>query len=269
MTALLIPTYNRLAVWRGGLLLDSLKKQIQAPDLMLVCDDGSTDGTCDELPLLLSELSWPVKLFRTTADKLAKRQASALPDNVLFANADPSWVWVHLDDDGWVDADYVKIASELVENGDGIYYSRIDFMHPDTLAVLYEDTRLKHYPAHQPSRIIHRFAWGAAYSVRGRLIREIGGHCMDVKHMLGADSRLGYRLTHRAAAWFAPSLVFHHLGPSYIQCLKLVGRETEIDDNRLTPVRQPGYKPSIIANGGLDFWTSGELETQYELVWQQ
>jgi glycosyltransferase involved in cell wall biosynthesis len=264
-----LATFNRRSIWERGLLLDSLRRQTLKPDQLLIVDDSSTDGTLDVLPAMVRDLPFPVKIFKCTAPKVATRQASALPDNILFLHAlrnDPGALFVHLDDDGWIVDPYLETAVRLQMQSPTCWFSHITFVDPVSFKVTSQDSRTTSCkPGQEFVAVARNQAWGAAWACPLSMIEATGGHDLSTAHMMGGDSRFGMSLRMQKPCYFTnnPAFVYMHLGESFYHTVRKDRKMLEF--NRLSPGF--GYTERASVNGGASFWTSGVLEKLHELVY--
>ena len=266
--SVIIPTYNRKWFWQTRRLLDALLGQTATDFEVVIVDDASTDGTGAWLYWQLRQQDkFSFRIYRTTADKQLATQASALPDNVLFANA-RSPVVAHLDDDCWIGPRYVEylIGRDLARQP-AVWYAAQTFIEPATGAVWRGDWRVKKFiPAvadHVQITPEMKCAWGAAYAAPLAVIRELGGHDMAIAPFRGQDARLGVRLQQKIPLYLSnhPAMQVNHWGRSWWAEMEIAGRMTEVRDVARSP--NLGYHEELVVNGGAAFWDSNQLDPFY------
>lgn len=258
-----IPTYNRADQWKLGTLLNSIVKQTRKPDEVIIVDDNSTDDTQKVLGNVKKQLEAndiPTKIFKVIEPKHEKSQASALPDNVIYNEADKESILVHIDDDGWMEPNYIETIEELQKQKKGCYYCNIVFMNPeDCTEIQKQDSRAK--KTTEEVREARRVeCWGAAYSCPVWLLRATGGH--DMRHFpkRGADARIGNQMYRSGIPmFFTVKTNFFHLGISHFH---KGDTGMKVMENRLSPYHH-NYD-EMICNGGDLFFNSNEMENYYE-----
>lgn len=245
-----ITTYNRADRWRSGGLWASLLAQTARPDEVVIVDDNSTDDTRDVLCRLRDTSPIPVRLYRCLLDKQQVYQANAAPENLAihYARGD---VYVHLDDDGWVDPGLIEFvrAREMP----AAWYGHCRFYLNNGEKFVANDWRKLKYeaeygPTHRISKASqHRF--GPIWCCPRSTLCELGGHDMTLAQYRGSDVRLGARVGQRLECWFTsePAFTFHHYGWSWSQRQAALGRN-------LALYRRLPRGDAVVANYGLAFW---------------
>jgi len=80
-----------------GEQLDSISSQSLQPDEVVVCDDGSTDGTLEQLRSFAAGAPFPVRILETTgsplgpADNFARAMSATEGDIVVLCDQDDVW----------------------------------------------------------------------------------------------------------------------------------------------------------------------------------
>lgn len=257
-----IATFNRADIWRRGLMVEALKNQTDQDFELLICDDGSTDGTLN----VLKEIQWPrfTRLFHCSRHKCAT-QADAWPKNILINEATAP-VFLSLDDDGWVRTDTVaKFKSLGIEKTSGAYYGEIRMVDPSTLATFWIDSRTNYIGDNTRKVIPDDIHWehGCIWATATDVLRYIGGHDMKQSHLRGSDRRLGYRLKQAVRTHYISETgcQFFHLGKSWTQ-------ENQDAEARSQVYAKPDYDnpPQVIANGGESFWWDFPIQYHEELI---
>jgi len=258
-----IPTYNRANLWQDGLLYGSILNQKRKPDEIIVVDDNSTDDTETVVKYILEQIkikeNIPYRFFKTTEPKHAKSQASALPDNVIFAEADKDSILVHIDDDGFMDKDFIFEHEKLQNEKKACYYAEIVYIDYDTKTqIAKEDSRIRRIQDTEKNLKLSE-CWGAAYSIPVNWLRAVGGHNMGCFWMRGSDSRLGCQLHHYGfRTIFTRQAKFFHNDISYFHKQKMSNEDMS---NRLSP-SFGGYNETIV-NGGEQFFLENKMKKYY------
>lgn len=256
--SLIIPTYQRAHLWKRGLLVDAIQCQTVQPHEILICDDGSTDGTAVAARKALPQ----ARVFRTTVPKITAHHDSALADNVLFREATGDVV-IHIDDDGYVNPRLVEVAALL--GGQAVFYGHNVFVDPVNFGIIGMDDRIGKLKCrqHQMVSMPPTLCQGALWTAPLALLRRLGGHEMEHVGYRGCDSRLGVRLQSEAQCWFVnmPQFAFFHLGKSKYRELKDSGEKYTYDQWHAPGL--DGYQWEVTANGGERFWQDG-LAGMYE-----
>jgi len=112
--AAIVPVYNRRALVLDG--LDSIAAQTHPPGKLVVVDDGSDDGTPDEIVKWMQEreLSFPAQLIRAP-----RRANPSLARNDGAAAADDATVLAFLDSDDLWPADYLARVADAFRDHPG------------------------------------------------------------------------------------------------------------------------------------------------------
>ena len=159
--SVVIPTYQRVESCRRA-VSSALDQELPALEV-LVCDDGSTDGTQDALE------SWAREEPRLHYLRLPRNfGAPAAARNLGTQRARGEWVAFLDDDDRWVPAKlrvqgeaissgrYDVIASDATRSSGGPYFGLKDAVEPD------RDELLRHNPIITSSAVARRDALLAA-----------------------------------------------------------------------------------------------------------
>jgi len=280
--SVLIPTFNRLPFWRDHRkLLDGLYAQSDPDFECVIVDDGSTDGTADWLRnhFTVNPPPFHFKLLRTKFAKSGENQSSGAADNVGFREVTGD-VILHLDDDLAIGPDIVAYVKTLdVADGKKVVWGALLFSDKEWKQLEGaegRDTRwhnairqhIKEDLFELPSA--WRGDWGAVYAIATSVIREMGGHHVELVRYRSSDSRFGFRLRRFGLKTYLstdPRMVTTHWGRSWFQQQRKLGK--------MDLVRQVCRSPNVNvsptqltrqANGGTTFWTSSHFDGAYDTV---
>jgi len=268
--SVIIPTRNRAHLWRAGWATDTLRRQTDPPDELVVACDNPDDDTIDAVTESTRSMPFPVRVLDLVAGRPGPNPASAVPDNCLFHAAQGD-VILHLDDDLAVHPDLCRRIRALLDSlPRAIIYPHLRFVdekHQPLTDHDSNDCRLdisikRRWPTlpgglrQLPSeRVLH---WGAAWAVPRRELLAIGGHCLALAQFHNADTRLGSRLVKSGCSSFlgvTPELTIEHLGPTWFAKHK--------HDQAAIRASQGPYTGPTIANGGPAFWNSDWIRSAY------
>lgn len=287
--SIIISTFDRVNLWKNLKLLDALYNQTETDAECLIIDDNSNKDTINFLQDYIRSNTppFPFRLVKCLAEKKNSTQASALPDNIAFLLAKGDII-VHLDDDGYVHKDLLKYTKSLnLLDNPACFFGNIIFLDPITREIISLDSRKLGRPIKDIQKLDpnaktvllkkeYKAAWGALYCVPTQTIREIGGHVMELSHKRGTDARLGRSLENTVPCYFTieESVTFWHFGLSWIRQKASEGEKglREIAEQHKIPFQSYFVKENeiinnpTIVNGGLSFWTSGQLDNLYEII---
>jgi len=261
--SVIVPTRNRAELWRSGWLLDSLARQTQVPDELVVALDHTEDDTLDAIRS--SRMPFIVRILEVRGTGAGEHQASAIADNCLFAAATGD-ILVHLDDDIAIGSHFCRRTSmHFTSHPRSVIWAHLRFVNAEHSPLTgrppvdYRPTMAakRHWPA-SPDGIFLLPAhwcvhWGAAYAVHRREVLAIGGHDLQLAGFRNADARLGGRLVRAGLSSYVTSKDEHaaeHLGTTRRSKTRSTG---------------PTSGPKI-ANGGLGYWTSEACRASFRVI---
>lgn len=107
--SVIMPTYNRYKLIEAS--LDSILNQSRRPDEIIICDDGSSDGTAGRARDILKFSGIPHKVLEIT------NSGPSYARRVAVDNSNGNWLAFLDSDDVW-DSDYLESLEELICSGD-------------------------------------------------------------------------------------------------------------------------------------------------------
>jgi len=285
--SVVIPTYNRLAMWRDyHKLLDVICQQEDPEFECIIVDDNSPDGTAEWLVGYFKDHSprCRMKVCKCKLPKSSKHQVATVSSNIGIKEATGD-ILVHLNDDlnlsTWM-VSYLKSISPVFT--DAVVYGLLVFCdegwkqlpHPEGLDSRYDKMRRKmmrpdandliEFPADW------RMDWGAAYAVRRSALLEIGGYDLDLAGFRGADSRMGFRLRSLGLkSYLCTRYAFtaFHYGDSWYRRARLSSSPGVIQAATRSPsMNMRPVDVKVVANGGKTFWQSDWFNVSYSIVGQ-
>ena len=281
MISVIIPTLVGSERWSLVGLLDALAEQTTAPGEVLLCVDGPD---VEGIPILAAWRNgvhpFDFRLFQRTAPRTMSGGGPGLAEQIMLANARGD-VIIHLDSDGYPDRRMVEfvIGQSLTTPMMRCLWGQNVFLDPETgLKLPQPDPRLESYPKQpgiypMPKSPLH--AHGALWACPTKILRDLGGHCMDGIEFRAQDSRLGQRIQAVCRCEFVtlPEFRFNHFGlPTQYGLLHggagRLGRFEAAqavkhfrESHRLP---QLGHRDPLICNGGAAFWQTEALSGMYE-----
>jgi len=188
--SVVIAAYN--AAWCIGRALDSLLAQTRVPDEVLVCDDGSTDGTAD---LIERGYSAPIRVLRLPHKNASAARNEGLKiatgDWLAFMDADDRWFPEKLERQ----LDYIARHPEIrLVTSDGIYEKADEVIRESWLSD-YFDPVTEMVGDLAPTVLERCYPLLSATMVERNAYHAIGGidthytHCYDYDLWLGVLSR--------------------------------------------------------------------------------
>ena len=280
--SVLIPTYQRIEFWRDHRkLLDGLYQQSDPDFECVIVDDGSTDGTADWLRNHFEANPPPFrfKLLRTRFGRRGENQSSGAADNVGFREVAGD-VILHLDDDLAIGPDIVAYAKTLdVLDGTKMVWGALLFSDKEWKQLEGAEGRDNRWHMalryHVTDPLFEmppawRGDWGAVYVIATKVIREMGGHHIELVRYRSSDSRFGFRLRRFGLKTYLsvdPRMVTTHYGRSWFQQQRKLGNM----DLVRSVCRSPNVNLSMTqltrqANQGEAFWSSPWFDNAYETV---
>jgi hypothetical protein len=266
--SIVVPTANRASLWRRRWLWSGLQALKRADIELIIIDDHSEDDTLAAVVSLLDSapLAYPVTLARCLTPHVMEHQASAAPDQVGFGLA-AAPLLLHLDDDLRIHPGLIDYVLELDLRRSVLWcqYRFVDDTgkpYPGRHAL---DGRAKFARRHlgtAPLCSRKELHWGAAFAVPTSEIRALGGHNLDHRGFRNSDTRLGHRLVSSGCrSLLAVDERGHvdHLGPTWHMAHK---KQPAL----INAHRRPPEEESLVANGGLEYWTSPDFASSFEIV---
>jgi glycosyltransferase involved in cell wall biosynthesis len=165
--SVIIPTYNRADCLQR--CLNSLVAQTCQDFEVIVCDDGSTDQTCEVVTEFADRL--PIQYYLTK-----HWGGPAHPRNIGIEKANGEWV-CFLDSDDWWYPQKLEICLPLLSNYDVIYHM-LDVVSPAGVTGKHKGRDL-HSPISADLLVNLNALSNSAVMVRLALLRQVGGVCED------------------------------------------------------------------------------------------
>jgi len=262
--SIIVPTRNRAQLWRSGWLTDSLARQTQVPDELVVALDHTEDDTLAAIRSL--KLPFPIRILQVLTPRAGEHQASPIADNCLFAAAAGD-ILVHLDDDIAIGPHFCRRAAAFTAHRPrSIIWAWLRFSYD------VHTTDIDHLPVdHRPfwaaryhwptlpgglSKLPRTWCvhWGGAWAAPRAELLAIGGHDLALAGYRNADARLGNRLVRAGLSSYITTsnlLAATHLAATHHS------RRRRSDRSR-GPTTGP-----LIANGGPAYWTSDACRNSY------
>ena len=284
--SVIIPTFNRADLWKNHKLLDALCNQSCTDAEVIIINDASTDDTLEYLKNYIKQNDPPFnfRLIDCIAEKKNLNQSSTIPDNIGFLLAKGK-IFCHIDDDcipstKWLE--YTK-SLNLLDNPACIWGNAI-FINPKTFEPIGWDSRLarpkiegqKDNPNAKTFFLKESYKadWGALYCAPAWVIKETGGHSMELSHRRGIDAMIGWRIRHKVPTYFCieEAFTYLHFDISWLRKKASEGARglKEIAEQHKIPfqsyfVKDNEAMPSQLeVNGGIKFWESDALDGLYE-----
>ena len=175
--SLIISTYNRKNLILPLLL--KLNQQTMKDFEVIVADDGSSDGTVNEIKSMVDKLVYQFQLI-TQKDR-GFRVAKSRNNGARMAQANQL---VFLDDDCWPEDNYLScyhaaFSPDHLLKGDIIFVPSFDKLD-QVISVHYADPNVG--------------LWGANFSIAQKLFWQISGYNEDFMNQSGEDGDLQLRL---------------------------------------------------------------------------
>jgi glycosyltransferase involved in cell wall biosynthesis len=266
--SIIVPTANRASLWRRRWLWSGLLALERADIELIIIDDHSEDDTLAAVVSLLDSapLAYPVTLARCLTPHVMEHQASAAPDQVGFGLAEAPLI-LHLDDDLRIDPGLVDFVLGLNLTR-SVLWCQCLFVQDNGAPLTRRhalDYRLKFARGHigiAPLCSHRELHWGPAFAVPTRELRAIGGHNIEHRGYRNSDTRLGHRLVAngcRSLLALDERGIVHHLGQTWHAQHKR--QPAMITKHRRVPEEEP-----LVANGGLEYWTSPDFASSFEIV---
>ena len=286
--SIVIPSYNRRNLWENHKLLDSLYNQTETDAEAIIIDDASTDGTIDFLKQYIQDNPppFPFRLVKCLAEKKNSNQSSTIPDNIGFLLAKGK-IFCHVDDDCIPSIKWLEYTKSLnLLNNPACIWGNAVFINPKTLEPLSFDSRLGR-PTLEAKKIdpnikmiplkkSHLADWGALYCAPSWVIKEAGGHSMELSHRRGIDAMIGWRIRHKVPTYFCieEAFTYLHFDNSWLRKKAAEGERglKEIAEQHKIPfpsyfVKNNEVMPSTLeVNGGIKFWDSSILDNLYQEI---
>ncbi len=183
-----VPTYNNLAELTE--CLASLQSQSKPPARILVCVDGSTDGTVEHLAAIGDD--GPAAVHVLTHPENAHRGRAATR-NLALDHIDTQWIW-YVDLDMVLAPDALDEHLSLVEHRACTSQGQVRYQNADVAPWAgYLQTRAHHRAA---NGAVIPFRWYSAANslVRAHHVRRLGGFDISLVGYGGEDFEFAYRL---------------------------------------------------------------------------
>ena len=255
-----ISTHNRAEILKAGLLMRSLIYQTMPPDELVVCCHNCTDDTIPYLQMMKRHTAFPVRILDCTEPQPHGLADSVLADNVLIREAKGD-IFLHLDDDGWVDTYLVETVHSLYRNYAPVelFYGTAKFYRKETMKPYgnkFVDNRLAHCQRERlrVCKIEATHLWGFMWAATTDTLRAMGGHDMAFAGKRACDTRLGQRFEDQkmpAMLCATDAMTFHHIGLTRTQASVDKADWVTIAAEHTLP--KPGLSP-FVCNGGESFW---------------
>lgn len=255
-----ISTHNRSDLWKSGLLMRALLYQTIPPDEVIVCCHNCTDDTIPYLQMMRRHAAFPLRILNCTEPQPHGLADSVLADNALIREAKGD-IFLHLDDDGWVDTHLVEAVRSLYHHYHPVelFYGTAKFYHTGTLKPYgnqFVDTRLTacHKSRLRVCRIEATYLWGFMWAAPTATLRTMGGHDMAFAGKRACDTRLGQRFEDQqitAMLCALDSTTFHHIGLTRTQASVDNADWVTVASEHTLP--KPYLSP-FVCNGGEAFW---------------
>jgi GT2 family glycosyltransferase len=193
--SLIISTYNRKQLLIP--LLQKLEEQTFKGFEVIVTDDGSSDGTINEVQDIVEHISYPLCIV--TQKHKGFRAAKARNKGAKEARTKQL---VFMDDDCIPNPNYLEgfhqaYSSNKLLRGDIIFVKSFDNLNEE----------LFRHPGTKPS------LWGASFSIPRRLFFKINGFDEEFINQCGEDVDLGRRLSRmKVKQIYVKNAYVYHLG---------------------------------------------------------
>lgn len=177
--SLIISTFNRKNLLLP--LLDSLEDQTIKDFEVIIADDGSTDGTVEDINTIITKLSYNLRIV--SQENIGFRVAKSRNNAAKVARTRQL---VFIDDDCRPDNIFLESYSAA--------YSETQLLRGDIIFVpsfdLLNQVLFRHYASPETG------LWGANFSISTELFWEIGAYNEEFINRFGEDSDLQLRLWH-------------------------------------------------------------------------
>ena len=266
--SVICPTRNRRRLWQSGWLTESLLRQTDLPDELIIAIDNTEDDTLGAIRS--KPLPFPVRILQIDKPRPAPFPASCFPDNCLFHAAHRD-VIVHVDDDIALPHRFIEHTRHLFARlPNAAVWSLMTFVDEDGTPIeAGQDWRLEvikrlNLPTLPgglvKTRPLSGCSTGAIFTVLSSTIRKIGGHHLTAAGYHNQDTLLGYRLDKACTAGSYLSVTDYtnalHLGLTWHM-------QNRNDKPKLSKAYGNPYPGQVIANGGEKYWVSPWFDDAY------